>query len=70
MIKATVEQTFTFDESDVKELIAEWVKTNHNLDVDPKDIVINITPEQLTGFREDIRVPPKFKNIQATAKKA
>jgi hypothetical protein len=62
-VEVQVEKVFTFREDHIREILAEYLKREHQIDVLPEAFKFDITDSSMGGYREDMFVPAKINGV-------
>jgi len=68
MVDIKVDKTFTFSQENVLDLIVDYLKREHQVEVTPEQLKVDIQDSTYGGYRDDQYVPAKLKGISVTVK--
>lgn len=68
MVEINLEKTFTFTEQNIRDILADYLKREHQVTVKPDDFKLNISDSTTGGYMERDFVPAKLRGISVTVK--
>lgn len=63
MVDIKVDKTFSFSQDNVLDLIIDYLKREHQVEVSKDQLVVNISDSTTGGYFEDQHVPAKLNYI-------
>lgn len=68
MVDIKVDKTFTFSQENIVNLVVDYLKREHQVEVQPSDVRVDIQDSTRGGYREDEYIPAKIKGVSVTVK--
>jgi hypothetical protein len=63
MVDIKVDKTFSFSQDNVLDLIVDYLKREHQVEVSKDKLVVKITDSTTAGYMDDQHVPAKLDSI-------
>ncbi len=68
MVDIKVDKTFSFSQDNLKDLIVDYLKREHQVEVKPEDIQVSIQDSSRGGYYDQEFIPAKLKSMSVTVK--
>lgn len=63
MVDIKVDKTFSFSQDNILDLIVDYLKREHQVEVTKDQLVVNITDSTRGGYMEDQYIPAKLNSV-------
>lgn len=63
MVDIKVDKTFSFSQDNVLDLIVDYLKREHQVDVSKDQLAVRITDSTTGGYRDDLYIPARLESI-------
>lgn len=68
MVEIKVDKTFSFSQDNVLDLILDYLKREHQVQVTKDQLVVRISDSTTAGYMDNQHVPAKLESISVTVK--
>lgn len=67
-MQLSIDKTYSFSEANVREILADYLKREHQVEVKPEDFRLSISDSTTTGYMDNEHVPAKLNSISVVVK--